>query len=209
MNQLDKIFVINLKSQPERLQQFYEEIERIGIPLESVERYDAIQAPEGIGCTNSHLNLLKIVKERGYKKVLIFEDDFTFLVDKENLNKKLSYFFNLNVDWRVFMLAFFNKPDETVPYILPDGSVSDVVGITHDCQTASAYIVNDKHIDELINCLEYGLKNLMRTYHHHLYMNDQVWKILQKDNKWFYSLERCGKQRPFYTKEGKYIDYNC
>ena len=62
--------------------------------IHQTERFEAVKAsPGGIGCGYSHLAVLKIAKERGYKNVLILEDDFTFLITKEQLELELNRFF--------------------------------------------------------------------------------------------------------------------
>ena len=48
---------------------------------------------------------MKLAKERGYKNVLILEDDFTFLTDRETLDKSLNTFFNDVGDDYVCMLC--------------------------------------------------------------------------------------------------------
>jgi GR25 family glycosyltransferase involved in LPS biosynthesis len=58
------------------------------------ERFEAIQKKPGIvGCGYSHLAVLKLAKERKYESVLILEDDFQFLVNKEELDFELTRFF--------------------------------------------------------------------------------------------------------------------
>lgn len=40
-----------------------------------------------VGCKYSHYNIIKIAKERGYKKICIFEDDIEFLFEKEKFDE--------------------------------------------------------------------------------------------------------------------------
>jgi glycosyl transferase family 25 len=202
-NLIDKIFVINLKSQPERLEQFYRDMKDFGIQPDQIELFDAVYGEYGIGCTASHIEILKIAKRRDYKNVLIFEDDFKFLISKEKFDSKIKEFFNIyNLDWKVLMLSYNNINNEIKPF-------NDLIGITNNTQTTSGYLANSKYFDQLINFLSDGLQKLIETHQHWNFTIDQYWKHLQKDDKWFYFLERCGKQRPFYTKDGRYIDYNC
>lgn len=204
MENIDKIFVINLDSHPERLAEFYDEMKKANIASEKIERFSAILAGDGIGCTASHLHVLKIARERRYKNILIFEDDFTFIIPGESFHSKLSEFFQIeNLDWKILMISYNNEHNQLKPY-----KESQLIGITNNCQTSSGYLINSKYFDEIIACLEYGLVCLIQTHAHWLYTIDQVWKSLQKDDKWFYMLERCGKQRPFFL-DGKWTDYDC
>lgn len=204
MEHIDKIFVINLKDQPERLTQFYDEMEKINIPMDKIERFEGILELH-TGCPKSHLQILKISRERGYKNVLIFEDDFYFTVSEESFKSKLKDFFEIqNIDWKVLMLSYNNVDNEIKPF-----RDSSVIGITNKCQTASGYLVNSNYFTEVIDCLEYGVLKLTETMSHWLYANDQIWKMLQKDDKWFYMLERCGKQRSCYRVDGTIVEYDC
>ena len=202
-NYISHIFYINLEHRIDRNQHFLDECVKMGIPSDMIERYNAVYIPSlpGVGCTTSHLEVLKLARSRGYKNVLIFEDDFTFIVDKDTLYDNISRFFELDLDWRVLMFAYFNQGT-----IKPYG---DFLSLTDDCQTASGYLVNSKYFDELIQVMEEGLQLLTSTGKHWLYVNDQYWKKLQKDDKWFFFTERIGKQYDSYSDlSGGFVSYN-
>lgn len=104
MNSIDKIFLINLDKDKERLNNSIHQLNNYGIT--NFERYSAIYgcqlsteeinnnttiigkiiASDGmIGCGLSHINIWKKIVNDGIKKTLILEDDFIF---KDNfLNK--------------------------------------------------------------------------------------------------------------------------
>ena len=201
MEHIDKIIFINLESRKDRLEEFYNEIDRMEIPREKVERFDAVCfQPNYCACTQSHINVLKLAKERGYKNILIFEDDFQFIVSKEEFNKNLTDFFNIpKLDWNVVMLSY---------NLIESTGYNSVIGIAREVQTASGYIVNSHFFNALINNLSEALYLLTITGAHWIYMNDQYWKLLQKDNKWFYFLKRIGIQRSGYSDlAGKNVEY--
>jgi hypothetical protein len=193
INNIDKIFVINLDIREDRLRGFLEETDRIG--LSNVERFSAIYKPKTpcLGCTLSHLEVIKIAKERSYKNIIVFEDDFQFLVSSETFYKNLEELFCLNIDFKVVMLAYGCNSSNT------QTKVNDLISTTTDASNASGYIVNESCYDDLIECLTYGAKKLEETGEHWNYINDQVWKKLQGD-KWFIFNERIGKQRPSYSE---------
>ena len=117
-------------------------------------------------------------------------------------------FFALDLDFRVAMLSYNIIDNSIKPYPV----LQEVVGITNNVQTASGYLVNMRsdYSEELVNCLDYGAKMFEKTGEHWKYTNDQVWKMLQQDDKWFYFLERIGKQRKIYSDiHGDVIDYGC
>ena len=197
MNHIDKVFVINLEKRKDRLDQFIEEYEKIINDNHKFERFNAIYMPDHgcLGCTLSHLEVIKQAKERGYKKIIIFEDDFQFIIDQETFHKNLKDFFDLNLDFKVCMISYNIMNNEVYPY-------NDLLSIATNVQTASGYIVNSDYFDELISCLSYGASQLEKTLEHWNYINDQVWKSLQKDRKWFIFNNRMGIQRESYSDLG-------
>jgi GR25 family glycosyltransferase involved in LPS biosynthesis len=95
----DKIFYINLAKDISRNENMIAQFQKFGIT--NYERIDAIALTEipafdqyrnfikneqkyiigNLACRASHLKTIKIAKERGYKSVMIFEDDAHFLED--------------------------------------------------------------------------------------------------------------------------------
>lgn len=75
----DKAFCINLDSRPDRWEECKLEFEKIGLE-HYVERVPAFQMSPGIaGCSKSHHECVRLAKLRNYKRVLILEDDVTFI----------------------------------------------------------------------------------------------------------------------------------
>jgi glycosyl transferase family 25 len=195
MQHIDKIFVINLDKRNDRLDEFLIECKKVDINPSEIERFSAIYKPENpcVGCTLSHLEVIKIAKERSYENIIVFEDDFEFLVQKETFYKNLERFFSLNIEFKVAMLAYGCNYSHT------QTRVNDIISFTTDASNAAGYIVNKSCYDELIDCLTYGAEKLEQTGEHWNYINDQIWKKLQGE-KWFIFNERIGKQRPSYSE---------
>lgn len=191
-NYIDKIFYINLEKRQDRKAEIESELSEFDL-MSNSERYNAIENSMGIlGCTMSHLNVFKLAKERGYKNVLILEDDFTFIVSKEEFEQNLKLFFDNEIDYDVLMLSYNlirNEPVDEFPFI----------GKVIEAQTASSYIVNSRYYDKLINLYEYAIPLLSTTAEHWNYANDQIWKCLQKKDNWYYFTQRIGRQRPSYS----------
>ncbi len=80
------IFVINLKSRPDRRRQTVAAFQRAGIDPQRITWFDAVRpdAPYPFdsigahGCFMSHLGVLETATEMGISKVLILEDDIEF-----------------------------------------------------------------------------------------------------------------------------------
>lgn len=106
-NLFDKIFVINLKRRPDRLEHFDSQAKKYGINYEIIEAFDGDTIngdfeifgkkiiPSGeykgldnymkscLGATISHYQVLKKSIENSYKKIMVFEDDVLFNDDFE------------------------------------------------------------------------------------------------------------------------------
>jgi len=199
-NNIDKIFYINLNKRTDRRLEIENELNNFDL---SFERFEAIETSDfGIyGCGLSHLGVLKISKERGYKNVLILEDDFTFLVSKEEFENNLTKFFESEINYDVCKLAYNLHEFQEIN--------NETLGKIVYSATASAYIVNNHYFEKLINLYELAMPLLNSTKRHWIYANDQIWKDYQKQDNWYYFKIRIGKQRPSYSDNGQnFTDYN-
>jgi glycosyl transferase family 25 len=194
---IDKIIYINLNKRIDRREQIEKELNDFGL---SYERFEAIEVPDFgcLGCGKSHLQVLKIAKERNYENILILEDDFTFLVSKEEFEKQLEDFFNLQMEYDVCFVSYNLRRYEPLE--------NNIVNKALEVQTTSGYIVHKKYYDTLIELYEYAMPLLEQTHAHWIYANDQIWKQLQEKDNWFYFITRIGKQCDGYSDiGGKYV----
>jgi glycosyl transferase family 25 len=194
---IDRIFYINLDYREDRREQIEGELDKYGL-LENSERFPGIRIiDQGIlGCTKSHLEVLKLAKERGYKNILILEDDFEFILSKTDFENELDIFFNSGIKYDVCMLAYLLQlQNDPTDYIAECPNLNRVL----EAQTASAYIVNNHYYDKLIHLYEWACPLLEMTKSHWLYANDQCWKTLQKNDYWYYIKNRIGKQRASFS----------
>ena len=74
-NQIPK-FVVNLDHRTENMDLIKREMEYMGWDFE---RFSAINRNSYMGCTLSHLEVIKIAKKRNYKRVMVIEDDCLFM----------------------------------------------------------------------------------------------------------------------------------
>lgn len=201
---IDHIFYINLDYREDRKEEIEEEIEKYGLN-EKTERFSGIRVVEQgiLGCTKSHLAVLKLAKERGYKNVLVLEDDFEFVLSKEDFEKSLHIFFDSGIEYDVCMFSYLlQKENEAFVEECP------ILNRIIEAQTASGYLVNEKYYDTIIALYEWAWPLLEQTKAHWLYANDQCWKSLQKTDRWFYFKNRIGKQRASYSDNSmSFMDY--
>ena len=180
--------MINLDRRVDRMGEIEAELAKVELPFE---RFSAIERKPGIlGCGLSHLAVLKEARRRGLKNVLILEDDFTFLVDKENFWRMITLFFESGEDYDVLMLSY---NEQHVKGYTP------TLWKILEAQTASGYIVNASMYDRLIALYEEAMPMLEVTGKHWIYANDQIWKKLQPWTNWFAFRVRVGRQRPSYS----------
>jgi hypothetical protein len=187
---------INLDRRSDRRAEIETELSKTPLVYE---RFTAVDRPDNppIGCTQSHLEALKFARNRGYESVIIFEDDFQFLVGPATFNRILA---NVPTDYDVVMFGYNIVQSE--PY-------NEMFGRVLEAQTASAYLVHSRFYDTLIANLEEGLSRfILNPSYHWLYINDQYWKRLQPGARWYYTLDRTGKQRPSYSDLAReFVDY--
>jgi len=163
-------YYINLKHRKDRKEETVNELKSFGInnPI----RFNAIKDENGaIGCSKSHLEVLKIARKNNYPYILVVEDDIKFL-DPNLTTKTLYNVLNSNIEWDVILLAGNNYQ----PYTKIN---NDCIRV-ENCQTCTAYLIKQNYYDTLINHWEEGLKKLIETNDVPTYTVDQYWKILQK-----------------------------
>jgi hypothetical protein len=196
MQHLGGVFYINLDRRLDRKAEIEAELAAVGL---CGERFAGIERSPGIiGCGQSHLAVLKIARDRGLKNVLIFEDDFQFLVTAERFWERLNTFFRRGRPFDVLMFSYATEQTEPV-----DDLIMKVVS----ADTASAYIVSSAFYDPLIDLYETYLPLLASTGEHWIYANDQIWKRLQPGAQWYAFVERMGKQRGSYSDNSlQYMD---
>ncbi len=166
------------------------------------ERFPAIKhIIPAVGCGLSHLAVLKLAKQRGYERVCIFEDDFEFLVSKEDYNRLIK---SLPENFDVVMLGYHIV--ESRPH---DAMFGKVIAAT----TSSGYIVNSRFYDTLIATLEESVSLFQKHVYDYdvvsKYINDQYWRRIQPTANWFYALKRVGRQRAgFSDLVGAHVAYD-
>ena len=203
---IDHIIYINLEHRTDRREEIERELARMDL-TDKAERFEATYIKEQgiLGCTISHMEAIRLAKNRGYKNVLILEDDFEFLLEKDVVESRLETFFRskLGRNYDVCMLCFGVMRDSENPM-----EECDLVKRVIEAQNAAAYILQEKYYDVIIELYERIIPLLQETKAHWLYANDQAWKNLQEKDRWYHFIERFGKQRAGYSDNScEYMDY--
>lgn len=193
------IFYINLDHRTDRKEALEKELVEFGLPYE---RFPAIKHEFGaVGCSQSHLAVIKLAKKRKYPRVLILEDDFTFVVQHDNMEKVVKQIRDEGKPYDVCMISYnIIKSHE-----LAESYWRKIINNL----TLSGYIIQEHYYDKLIEIIEPSILLLEQTRTKNKYAVDVITKELQHNDKWYYTTERIGKQRPSYSDiEYKNVNYN-
>jgi GR25 family glycosyltransferase involved in LPS biosynthesis len=197
---LDNIFYINLEQRTDRKKNVEQQLNNIG--WTNYTRFNAIKCKDGrVGCSMSHLKILKNAKEKNLDYVVIIEDDIVF-TDPNLFNTMLKYFLEKNIGYDVLLLAG-NIRAHTIP-------IDSFIHRTKRSCTTTGYIVKKHYYDTLINNIENGIKNLIQNPNKHMfYAIDTNWFKLQEEDNWLIFRPRTVSQLPDYSDiEKKHVSYN-
>ena len=200
INDIKNIFYINLDTRPDRKTFFENQMRMIGI--NNAKRFNAIKHNIGaIGCSLSHLELLKYAKEQNMDHILIMEDDIMFTRPQMFLYY-LNNFLTKHKNFDVLLIAGNNMGQ----YNRLDNFC---VKITK-CQTTTGYLVKSHYYDRLIQNYEEGISNLkLNSALLNKYAIDQHWTRLQLHDRWYLLTPLTVTQKPDYSDiEKKEINYN-
>ena len=188
---IKNVYYINLKERVDRREHVRAQLKSIGII--DPQRFEAIRTKNGrIGCSLSHLGIIKMAKQRGWDHVIIVEDDILFL-DPSLFKKQFELFLSNHAqEADMVLLAGNNLP----PYQKIDDSCVRV----SFCQTTTGYLVFGHYFDTLIHNFKEGIEKLMREPDQHLiYAIDQYWIPLQRIHRWYLIIPLSVIQKPDYS----------
>lgn len=190
---IDKIVYINMDSRTDRNDTILSELHRIGFPKDRVQRFPAIcyNGCANTGCLISHANVLEMAYDSGYSNVLILEDDFVFIEDKNKVHADLKAFFDLKLEWDVVMLT-------TCGAVVSEYT-NDLVSRISSSGNGAGYLVNRSMMLELSTLFKSNVDNLFLTKQHWNYQNDILWKSLMPTSQWFMFNQYLGYQQAGYS----------
>lgn len=199
INDIKNVFYINLESRTDRKQFIEKQMKNLDL---NATRFNAIKHKTGaIGCSLSHLQLLKLAKEQNFEHILILEDDIHFL-KPELFVSNINNFLKNHKNFDVLLIAGNNVGN----YTIIDKNCVKI----QQCQTATGYLVKSHYFDKLIHNFENGVNKLINNpLLEKFYAVDQYWKPLQLIDKWYLLTPLCVSQKPNYSDiEKKITNYN-
>jgi GR25 family glycosyltransferase involved in LPS biosynthesis len=190
MNHIDKVVYINLQKRQDRRQHIEDLLSTYEI---EAQRFEAIEHENGLyGCGQSHLAVLRLARDNGWKNVLILEDDILFNLPKQDFEQDIERLFTEGPEFDVFMLDINLQQSEPCPPY-------DWLIRVRYAHCAGAYIVQQHYYQKLIDLYEWALPLLLQTGMHWVYANDAVWGKLQEEDKWYTFKEQMCRQMAGYS----------
>ena len=209
IDNIDKCIYINLKNREDRKKQIIGELKKINIPDSKIHRIDAVYKKYNghIGCCKSHIKALKYAKEHKFKTVIIFEDDFVFSKEPEEIKNKFDLFFKkFKHNWDVVMLTICHNKIEDI-----DSNENKNINFIKKVlwgTCSSAYIIQEHYYDTLLDVFKDSLHHMekeMKEFNEEnnnekkkkfttSYALDQHWGKLQEKDKWYTFFPFLGKQ---------------
>ena len=207
---VDLIYYINLDSREDRKTEFLEEMRRMGVPSDKITRISAVNKPgQGDwGCSLSHLIAVEQFIDTGLTNCIIFEDDFVFREDLQNINAGFREVFDGADPFDIVMLS----ANEVDTVATPKYKLLKKV---NEAQTASGYIVNKHYAPILLQNYREGAKLIEKSYEggksdtlQGPFCVDQYWKRLQPQSNWFVFSPKLGAQRESHSDiQGGVVNY--
>jgi glycosyl transferase family 25 len=166
---IDKVVYINLDSREDRRQSILKQLEVF--PSEKVLRFSAIKESNGaIGCTKSHIAVVKMAIQNKWKNVLILEDDAIW----NNID-----------EGHAVLEKLVAKPYDVIALgITIPKYDSETYKLYYGC-TTTAYLVDGHYYETLLDNYETGLTNFLATGIDIVYALDRYWEHLMKRDNWY------------------------
>ena len=186
----DYHYYINLEKRKTRKKQCVKQLKSIGI--QKPRRFNAIESETGhLGCTQSHIECLKIAIDENWPYICIFEDDLLFNEPnkvKEMITKYIDY------DYDVLYIGAWIREYNSIN--------KELIRVTNGC-CLHAYIVKSHYYETLMNNLNEGLQKKIKDPRNMSYNNDEYIGTLQLRDNWLCFNPVLATQRDGYSDNFK------
>tara|TARA_E500000331_G_scaffold73732_2_gene68687 strand:+ start:2609 stop:4357 length:1749 start_codon:yes stop_codon:yes gene_type:complete len=196
---LENVFYINLDHRVDRKNNVEKQLDYFKWKYQ---RFPAITNENGrIGCTLSHLQLLKYAKQQNLPYIVIVEDDIIF-TKPDLFNNNLKLFLDNNNNYDVLLLA-----GNVIP---PYQKINEYSIKVEFCQTTTGYMVKNHYYDKLIHNINTGMTHLLKwPDQHRVFAIDKWWTKLQEKDNWFFIIPPTVTQADDYSDiEKKQVQYS-
>jgi glycosyl transferase family 25 len=205
---VDAVLYINLEHRVDRREHLLGELGRVGVPASKIHRVDAVRRDVGaLGCTLSHIKALELVLEKGWERVLVLEDDFTWMpgVEASGVEKQVGELMGLPLGkWDVVQISW--NPSGRIVGVGRLPWLRRAVGV----RTTSGYFIRRDFVSELLECFVDAAAVMEAEGWSAEQCCDMRWQELQHENEWYVALPPLGYQMDGWSDvEGKEVSYGC
>ena len=165
-NIVDKIYIINLEKDTERLNKLIPKLKKYNIKYKLIKGVDGNKIKNNTklrngqyGCLLSHIKILKDALKNNYKKIAIFEDDIFFHKNFNSiLNKKYNYFINNENYYDVLYLGSSQGYYQYKKKKWNNIKINNHYYKVNDTLGTFAFIINQKIIKKILYELNKNIK---------------------------------------------------
>ncbi len=203
---VDAVLYINLANRSDRRNHLIEELERVGVPVDKIHRVGAIKRdPGALGCTLSHIKAFQMILAEGWERVLVLEDDFTWMPGEEGrVADKIGALMTCKKPWDVVQISW--NPSGRVIGEGPLDWLQRGVGI----RTTSGYFVRRGFVETLLENFKEAAVDMYKNGFSPESCCDMNWQKLQHDAEWYVAMPPLGYQMDGYSDvEGREVSYGC
>jgi GR25 family glycosyltransferase involved in LPS biosynthesis len=205
MQHIDAILYINLVHRTDRNEHMLVELKKLCNDSSKIHRIDAIKHDRGaIGCGLSHIKALQYAQSHPeWNSVLILEDDFTCKPDM-NHDTLITLLYETAPTFDVGLLT--TNPAE----LKYENTVHESIKKVLFSQTASAYIIKQYYIPNLIENMMNAVQSMQIYGIKHENCIDIHWGVLQSKDNWYCIYPAIGYQYASYSDiQNTNTNYGC
>lgn len=181
---VDQVVVVNLDKRPDRLSQIQQELAQLNVPPEKITRLAACDEADGhAGRRQSHLQVLLLAQQHGWKNYLLLEDDAVILKQGKHIQVLNSLLNALaKFPWEAIVLGGEIKQGTVL---------KSLNGVIHarDCNKVCAYLVNSPYYATLAQQMQQDLSDTL----------EERWQPLLREGKWLACYPSVCYQRAGYS----------
>jgi GR25 family glycosyltransferase involved in LPS biosynthesis len=205
------IYTINLDHRDDRWEQSCANYQAHGLEPRAVQRWSACAEPGygSLGCAKSHVAVLAdFLTRKSHPFALVLEDDFDFVRPFADVVTGYNQLVQQRQEWDMLLMM----GTQVVAGPAGDGGLARVV----EAQSTAGYLVSRRYAPRLLGCFAKVVPQMealaapaLRTFAVTRLSIDQVWKPLQREDRWFIFNPSMGRQRPgFSDVEQRNVDYD-
>ncbi len=201
---VDAVLYINLAERTDRKEHLLTELAAGGVPAEKIWRIDAVRKdPGALGCTLSHIKAFQMILNHGWDRVLILEDDFTWMPGAD-VSRHVEELGSLAKRWDIMQISW--NPSGRVIGDGPLAWLRRAVGV----RTTSGYFVRGAFVGELLENFKEAAVAMFKNGYSPDSCCDMNWQKLQYDSDWYVAYPPLGYQMDGWSDvEGREVSYGC